>query len=226
MKRKPITNTEYKKRAKLLKKAGFISHYNLRKSLTSNQKRSIRRLWNGERTEKNEKISSGWGEVLDTHAEKFTGRTVSNKTARLMKKQGIKVKGNRVYIPNDGFDSIQIKNNRIIKIEGNKRIEDLLLTGTDLISELKNRLDTPLKMGEFVTVRISDNSPFRSVLIKDYASLLQYVQRWQPNTPGRWDREELIEQMSIVTFDTGSLASPKELKAKNQAKRKAKKKTK
>jgi len=195
---KRISRAEYKKRAKLLKKSGLVE-YDLRKQLSTNQKRKIRRLWNGEQS------STKWGDVLNKKADKFTKRHVSDKKLKILKSQGYPVSGNTVFIPNDGYDSIHIKGNKIIKTEKGKKIIDFIIPNHKILDELERLTnDKTLPKDTFVTVRIGDNGPFQRIVFDNYGALFHYVSNWNPKDVGA-DREQLISLMSIIEYDRGAI---------------------
>jgi len=195
-KRKAIQK-EYKRKARLLKKHKLID-YDLRKELSPAQMAAITKKWAGKKDHDGEGHHGGFGYLIENKKDKYIHRHVSKKRARQLKELGYPVHGQRVYIDKEGFDNIHIRGDQIIKQNDEKRIKDFLLGGADILKELEKRLNKNLKPNETVTVRIGNNSPFRTAL-PSYESLLNYVSNWQPKADFN-RRDELIGLMSLVEF--------------------------
>ena len=186
---------KYIKKAKLLKQHRLID-YDLRKTLTPARKAAITRLWKGKKKD-DDSHYDGWGQYIDNKNVIF--RTVSNKRLKELKALGYKTHGNRVYIDSEGYDEIHIKGKHVIKKKKGKKQTDLLVPRGEILNTLERLTKKKLPKGQFVTVRIGDYSPFKTVL-KSYESLLNYVSNWKPRK--EFDaRDDLIGQMSIVEIE-------------------------
>lgn len=193
---KSIKNkSDYKNRARLLKKNKLID-YDLRRKLTPQQKAAITKQWGGKTTADEQSHHNGFGHLIQN--EQVTRRVVSQKRANQLKELGYPVHGRSVFIDKEGYDSVHIKGNTIIKRNEEKEEKDYLISHENILKHLKRLVKRKLKPNETVTVRIGDYSPFRTVL-HSYESLLNYVSNWQPRKDFA-ARDDLIAQMSIVRF--------------------------
>jgi len=197
MSNKKAIEKEYRKRAKLLKKHKLIN-YDLRHNLTPAQKAAITKKWIGKRDQDKEGHHGGFGHLITN--KKVIHRHVSKKRARELKALGYPVHGQRVYIDSEGFPNVHIKGNTIVKSNDEKEIRDYLLGPQDIFKTLQRKLKEKIPNNEAVTVRIGNNSPFRTTL-DSYESLLNYVSNWQPKSDFS-KRDDLIDLMSLVKFKT------------------------
>jgi len=184
----------YKEKAKALKRAGLIE-YDLRRTLTPQQKAVITRKWKG--TGRGQSLP--WGNILTR--DDIVTRTVSPKKAETMRRMGYAVSGRRVYIDTEGYREIHVRGNKIIKKggKGGKEIIDFVIDKKDILATLKRLSKQPRNPNETLTVKIGNNGPFRQKFVS-YTALLNYLTKWKPKKD--FDaREELINQMSIVKFN-------------------------
>lgn len=185
-----IKNRDRKRIAKKLKKANLIN-YDLRKNLTRGQKRQLNKLWKDD----------DWKRTLNDANTVF--RTVSKKTAKKFKDIGYKTSGRRVYINSEGYPSVHIKKDNIVKSDPDfpeKVVKDLLVPDRDILDTLKRLTGKKLPRGVSITVRIgsaTDRDSFSRIKFKSYEELLNYLSKWQPRDKFE-SRDNLISQMSIV----------------------------
>jgi hypothetical protein len=191
-----FNKNEYKKRLLLLRKWGLAPKIDLRKPITSQNRRFITRRFN----EFNEIVTSKKGE--------FVRRHVSTKTKNKIKKSGFATKGNTVFIPTNG-SIVHIKNNKIKREFKSGKTQTLLLIPSNktIIDLLKSKQNIKLQPGETITVQIGSNAPFSKSIATNYSDLLKYLSIWKPNiSENQKDidfgvkelKNELITNMIIV----------------------------
>jgi len=205
---KIITNHVYKSRAKKLKKAGFLS-IDLRRNLSPQNKSRIT------------KAHKKYNRFIN---DNFIVRHVSKKRAKQLKENGFIVRGGKVILPTDGFDSkqIKIKGNKIQYIGADKSIDIILTSRLDFLPKLKKLSESTLPRGQFVTVRIGESQPFRQAF-RSYQLLLRYINDWEPKDPTKnqtqqEQRDDLIDQMAIVKY-TGDIQPNAKKKKRKKARR-------
>jgi hypothetical protein len=193
--------------ARRLKALGLID-YDLRRALSPGQKSNITRL------------ARKYSGIVD-HPAEFVKRTVSKKTADLLKDSGYqtfknkKTKSYRTVIPSKDTVSVRIKNDRLIREFPTHRETSLLFLRHDFLSRLEQEHERHVNLygeeyyqtgeGKFFTVKIGDAGAwhhFRSPYV-----LLNYIEQWQPKdvlNPNskhfrRTDlKNELITQMALI----------------------------
>jgi len=110
--------------------------------------------------------------------------------------------------------------NRALKHQGEGRghVEMVLDTPQTLMQRLGGSREA-LPQGQFYTVRIGGNRPFRNVFASP-RSLVDYLKGWNPKSETKQGRQklkrDLIAQMGIVTITQGT---PNEKRNKTQARR-------
>jgi len=178
----------YKTKARHLKKAGIIN-YDLRRKLTPHQKANITRQ------------SKKYNEVLGS--TQFVTRHLKPKTIKILKERGFATHGNKVWIPTDGFQTVHVKGDKIIrtKEDGKAKFIDseFIISGANILTKLKELFDTKLPRGHQVSARIGGHGAFKNPL-SSYEQLFYYITEiFKPKDSGS-DKEELIEAMSIVNW--------------------------
>lgn len=187
---------DYQKRARELKRAGFID-YDLRKTLNQGQKAAITKIWN--------KTSA-----VITNADNFESRHVAKAAADKMRRDGYTVnKKGRVFVQKEGYQDVHIKSRKqkgggrevvITRSIGRKKSVTKVMTGTEVLNALEKFDEKKLKKNQVVTVRIGDNAAF-AIAHKGKQSLMNYINnKFTPKDPGT-DKAYLISQMSIVTIE-------------------------
>lgn len=196
-----------KHKAKLLKRAGIVK-YDLRRNLTPAQKSVITRQWNR------------YGELI-TNTERYARRHVSNKRIKELKKHGYKTHGNTAWIPMNGYENVHIKHGKIVYRGADKGRDVLLDTGANILRRLTKLTRKQLPPGQRVTVKIGENDRF-SIVFASYKELENYLRAWHPENPKHEnERENLINQMSIVYFygEDSALVKAKRKQLKKRSKR-------
>lgn len=197
MSRRKSIQKEYKRKARLLKKHKLIN-YDLRHDLTPAQMAVITKKWSGRPDHDGEGHHGGFGHLIENN--EVVKRHVSKKRARDLKRLGYPVHKQSVYINKRGYENVHIQHDRIIYREKGKQVADFLLQGNDILKTLERRFNRGIKKNQRITVRIGNYAPF-SVSMTSYEDLHKYITKWQPSGGGVATREDLIDQMSIVTFD-------------------------
>lgn len=203
-------NKDYKKYARILKKNKLID-IDLRKNLTSNQKRQISALYNH------------WGAILDS--DKLVQRTVSTKRVNQLKKQGYKAIGNKVFIPTERYPSKGIRvTEKGIRYKSDDK-ELFVVASGNILEQLESMTDKQMPEGTYITVRIGSHSRFGHAF-DNIGKLLDYIKQWKPTTKDgrrfKKEKHELISQMQIVTFNDAEWEKPRPIDSHKPKRGKAK----
>jgi len=186
MGRKPSNRQLNKARndLKILKAFGFID-YDLRKPLSPY------------RQKKASKLIKEHTHIINSPDE-FVKRKVSKETKNNWEKQGYESSKKYLIIPKQGYDKIHVSKDRMIRSNYEKKEVTYSATGTDLYNQLSNVSKRPLKVHEYITIRIGESAMFHT-RFDNMQDLLNYVNRWHPKDKGVI-KEELIKQFNVVRF--------------------------
>lgn len=187
---------DYKKQGRKLKKAGIIN-FDLRRNLTPQQKAAITRQ------------SKKYGEVLDS--DQFVTRHISTKKAKILKGRGYATYNNKVWIPTDGAERVQvttkwIKGKKMDVIKRTKTDKKMRLSEIELIiakdrlhDEIEAQMATMLPRGQFYTARFFGHSAF-SDRFTSLESLNNYLKNFTPKDK-KTSKDELLASISIISID-------------------------
>jgi hypothetical protein len=146
-----------------LKKAGLLpANWDLRSGLTPGQK-----SWASKQANKYK------GFLVNPQG--YSVKSVSKKTAKLLKESQFPTSGRRAVIAKEGADKVSISRGRIVYKNENETRSLILASGKaalDLPSKLRR---TKLKRGEFWGIKIG-NSPRINILNQSFETLEQYAQ--------------------------------------------------
>lgn len=139
-------------------------------------------------------------------------RTIKdNKKLKDFKDNGYLVVGNKVYIrTRSASDHAHIKKT-VSPLTGNlvtivefkvrgKTVHAFVEPKINLYKELEKMKEKSPPFGAKVMVSVGGNTPIYSSQSADYASLMKYIQNWQPKD-NNTSKEELIGHMAIVYSD-------------------------
>lgn len=186
MKRKfQLKESTYKKRAKELKKNKIIN-FDLRKKLSPQQKAAITKHW-----EKEAHYIKG----------DYVKRHVSKKHEKAFKEKGFRKVGRSYWVPTDGYSSVHIRGEKIIKTkyeQGRKRTSiESIVPRKDIFTELEKLKNQPKQEGVFYTVRFGGNQKFNLAMSAE--SLLHYLKNeLNFNENEDIELDEFIEGLEII----------------------------
>lgn len=186
----PLSNKDYKARAKQLKKAGFVDYDLRRAEFTKAEKARIRKLY------------ASNSEIVN-NPDKFQKIRAGKKTRAAAKKSGLAVSKSAVYVEKGNYSSVKIVHRKgvaiVRKANSERVITEKLIHGEALLNELEKVGKKKLPANCYMTVRIGKNNPFKSVF-RSADQLLYYLTNvFQPADDGA-DIDDLIAGMSLVKF--------------------------
>jgi hypothetical protein len=174
-----------KSRAKILKGLGVVS-YDLRKKLHPSSQKRIARLWDE------------WSYVIH-HSDDMAKRSVSPKTAKLLKKSGYSVnQKNQVFLMAERGDQVSIRDETIIYRRANGDTEKIILPGRkDFAERVMSLGDKPLERNQLITLKIGEYRNI-STQFRSHKEMKNYVERTN------WKNKNVFQYISVVTVNVES----------------------